>query len=184
MFRSIVQAKTARPVWFQAAISTIFAQTRVCNANSVQMRAKQYLGGFTLSRFAHAAPTENGVREKVPITFLNHDGSRWTVEAEVGDTLLQVSEKHNIPLLGECHGGGLGSERFSMGPLCRSCHVFIDNAHIKDLNPMGEEEDSNLYWIQQRTANSRLACELFVTPQSKGMTVVIPSQVPLYQDFQ
>lgn len=70
-------------------------------------------------------------------------------------------------------------EEYGEGPMCRTCHVYVDNAHIKKALPIQGEEGKILAWIDNKTKNSRLACEVVVTPELSGCTVVMPEVSPL-----
>ena len=90
-----------------------------------------------------------GVR--VPVTFIDADGHRWTVSALCGDTILQTADKHDIPLVGECAGGGWPRENYGEGPMCRTCMVYVDNAHVARVLPIEEDEEQILYWVDNAT---------------------------------
>ena len=47
-----------------------------------------------------------------------------------------------------------GADRFSEGPMCRNCHVYVDNAHVATLPPKGEEEIALTEWIKNKNAKS------------------------------
>ena len=91
---------------------------------------------------------------RVPLTFVGVNGQRWSVSADVGDTLLQTADKHDIPLFAECGGGGVPRDKYGEGPMCRSCHVFIDNAHTQRALPLEQDEDDILQWVDTRTKKS------------------------------
>ena len=88
------------------------------------------------------------------MTFIDPDGHRWTVAATVGDTLLETADQYDIPLLGECEGGGWPREEYGEGPMCRSCMVYVDNAHVARVAPVGDDEQKLLYWADNVTRKS------------------------------
>ena len=93
---------------------------------------------------------------RVPVTFVSTTGDRWSISAEVGDTLLQTARKHDIPLVAGCGGGGWPRDNYGDGPMCRTCHVFLDNAHIHRALPPEEDELNILAWIDNKTKKSPL----------------------------
>jgi 2Fe-2S ferredoxin len=91
-------------------------------------------------------------------------GRDWIVNASVGDTLLDVTKKNKLRLLGAC--GGVG--------LCGACHVFIDNEFLPKLNEKTENEENFLDIFPIAQSNSRLACQVIVSKDLDGMTVIVP----------
>ena len=91
-------------------------------------------------------------------------GQKITVDAINGDTLLEVAHKNDIELFGGCDGAGV----------CGTCHVFIDPDYIKKLNEQSMEEADLLEILPNGKVNSRLACQVIVTDDLDGMTVIIP----------
>ena len=115
----------------------------------------RYQHSLTHSLCTHALHCSVSLR--VPVTFIDPDGHRWTVAATVGDTILQTAEKYDIPLVGECGGGGWPRENYGEGPMCRSCMVYVDNTHIARALPMEGDEERILYWVDNSTKKSHSA---------------------------
>ncbi len=110
----------------------------------------------------------------VPITFINWDGTRYDVSAPVGSTLLDVAFDNGIPILGRCHGGDDGAIDYGEGPICRTCHIYVDTQNLKKLPEKSWGEKTETYWMDNVTGNSRFACEIVVKPELSGMVVLIP----------
>lgn len=47
-----------------------------------------------------------------------------------------------------------GPEIFGEGPVCRNCHVYVDNAHVAVLPPKGDDEVALTKWIKNKNAKS------------------------------
>lgn len=92
------------------------------------------------------------------ITYTSADGAVRTVEANVGDSVMETAVRQGVPgIVGEC-GGSLS---------CATCHVFVDESDLDGLPPIGEMEDEMLYGTAvDRQDNSRLSCQLKVTADS------------------
>jgi len=118
----------------------------------------------------------SGPAEHVPVTFIEPSGKTRVVQAECGLSLLEVARIYDIELFGECEGGGNPTTSYGEGPCCRTCHVYVDNDHLKGLPEKDPKEVNETYFIDKANANSRFACELIVNPSFKGMTIVIPSK--------
>jgi 2Fe-2S ferredoxin len=85
-------------------------------------------------------------------------------DALVGDTLLDVAHKNEISLFGGCSGAGA----------CGTCHVFISAEFLPKLNEPSAHESDLLEVLPATKSNSRLACQVIVTEEMDGMTVILP----------
>lgn len=56
---------------------------------------------------------------------------------------------------------------------CATCHVFVDPAYADRVEPISEDESDLLDSSGHRTAQSRLSCQVVVTPALDGLTVTI-----------
>ncbi len=88
-----------------------------------------------------------------------------TVEAKVGDTLLDLALQYDIPLEHAC--GGYCS--------CTTCHVHVANVESEGqmeglLSVMGEDERERLSGVENESPRSRLGCQAQV---QKDLTVVV-----------
>ena len=72
---------------------------------------------------------------RVNITFIDRDGDEQTVQAKVGDTLLEVAKEYDIDLEGACEGT----------LSCSTCHLVVDPEwYDKIPDPLTEEEQDML----------------------------------------
>ena len=99
------------------------------------------------------------------MTFIQKDGSKVDVDAKAGQTLLEVAEQNNIELIGSC-GGSCA---------CGSCHVYIDEATLKKIEPATEDEENVLDVVFNIQPNSRLACQVIVSDEMDGAVITIPN---------
>jgi len=79
-----------------------------------------------------------------------------TVESEAGDSVLDVTQRHDITMMHACGGQAA----------CATCHIILDqesyDKHIK-LCPIEEAEEKMLSTrAKGRTETSRLGCQLIV----------------------
>ncbi|WP_317929470.1 2Fe-2S iron-sulfur cluster-binding protein [Halioxenophilus sp. WMMB6] len=56
---------------------------------------------------------------------------------------------------------------------CATCHVYIGDDFLDSLPVMSEDEDLLLEGVPHRKANSRLSCQIRLTPEHNGMHVTI-----------
>lgn len=89
------------------------------------------------------------------VTYTDAEGTSRTIEANVGDSVMETAVRNGVPgIVAEC-GGSLS---------CATCHVFVDEAEFASLPPVEEMEDEMLYGTSvDRRENSRLSCQIKVT---------------------
>ena len=99
------------------------------------------------------------------ITFIQHNGEKKTVEAQIGVSVLQVAHNNNIELQGPC-GGMLA---------CGACHVIVDPAWFSQLPPPSEEEEDLLDFVCGVSDTSRMSCQIIMEEKLNGIVVTIPA---------
>jgi len=99
------------------------------------------------------------------ITFIDHAGTERVVAARPGDTLKDVALDNDIPGIDADCGGVCA---------CATCHVFIDEAYMAIVGPPGECEAPMLEFLDELRPNSRLSCQIEVTPELDGLRVGTP----------
>ena len=96
------------------------------------------------------------------IKFVEFDGTEHSVDAPIGQTLLEVAQNHLIEgIIGEC-GGGLA---------CATCHVYVDELTLALLPKPSETENEMLNGtFCDRTPNSRLSCQIHIRLRGQSLT--------------
>jgi ferredoxin, 2Fe-2S len=104
------------------------------------------------------------------VTYVDLDGSRRTIDAAVGDSVMATAVRNGVPgIIGEC-GGNLS---------CATCHVYVDEEFTALVGPPGDLEDDMLdLGASDRRENSRLSCQIKVTEDLDGVTVEVPEEQP------
>jgi ferredoxin, 2Fe-2S len=98
------------------------------------------------------------------IRVVKRDGSESEIDATDGLSLMEAIRDEGFDeLLALC--GGCCS--------CATCHVHIDDASLAKLTAMSDDENDLLDSSDHRNANSRLGCQVPVTPALAGITVTI-----------
>ena len=101
------------------------------------------------------------------ITFVDHSGRAATVDAEIGQTVMEIAIKHGIPgIVAEC--GGACS--------CATCHVYVDEAWREATGEPSQMEEDMLDFAYDVRAESRLCCQLRVKEDYDGLVVRIPER--------
>ena len=99
------------------------------------------------------------------IRFIQPDGSEASVDANVGDSVMQTAVNNQIPgILGDC--GGSCS--------CATCHAYVDAAWTGHMPPAEPYEVDMLTCAMDVRENSRLTCQIFVTPELDGLVLRLP----------
>jgi ferredoxin, 2Fe-2S len=101
------------------------------------------------------------------ITYIEHSGKRYDVDAEPGFTVMETAIRNGVPgITAEC-GGACA---------CATCHVYIDDAWVdKTGNPSEMEEDMLDFAFDVRST-SRLSCQIKVRPELDGLVVHVPEK--------
>lgn len=106
--------------------------------------------------------------QEIELHYKTADGDVRTVEARVGDSLMDTAVQNGIDeIAAEC-GGSL---------ICATCHVYLDDATAALFD---EPEDMELDMLEgvadERRDNSRLSCQLIVIAELNGHTIEIPGK--------
>jgi 2Fe-2S ferredoxin len=102
------------------------------------------------------------------ITFIHPDGRAETVDAKDGDSAMFTALSHGVDgIVAECGGSAL----------CATCHVYVDDAWIGRLGAVGNDEDDLLEGTASpRQPNSRLSCQIKITPALDGLVLRLPDR--------
>ncbi|WP_374305550.1 2Fe-2S iron-sulfur cluster-binding protein [Methylocella sp.] len=101
------------------------------------------------------------------ITFVDSFGEAREVEAEVGSTVMEAAVRNAVPQIAAECGGGCA---------CATCHVYVDDAWIKRLPEPSDQEEDMLDFAYEVKPNSRLSCQIAVTPELDGLLVRTPER--------
>jgi 2Fe-2S ferredoxin len=100
------------------------------------------------------------------ITYIEHDGTAHTVEAEIGATVMETALRNDIPgIVAECGGSCT----------CATCMVYVGEAWADQLAERSEEEEDQLDFAFDVKPTSRLSCQIKVTQELDGLVVHTPS---------
>jgi ferredoxin len=103
--------------------------------------------------------------KSIKLTFhIQQTNAKKTVDAKVGQTLLEVVRKYDLAVEGACEGNCA----------CGTCHVLLEEKVASELpKPSGDEEDL-LSADKRRKPNSRLGCQVKVAEHMNGTTITVP----------
>ena len=102
------------------------------------------------------------------ITYVQHDGTKRTIEVATGETIMGAAKFHDIAGIEANCGGGCA---------CATCHAYIDSAYF-DKIPAPDDMESEMleFALDVDPARSRLTCQIKVTEELHGMTVHVPAR--------
>ena len=99
------------------------------------------------------------------ITFITHDGQEQTVDIAEGWSLMEGAVKNGVPGIDADCGGACA---------CATCHVYVDPAWTAALPAKSDSEEAMLDFALVTSPNSRLSCQINVTPELDGLIVRVP----------
>ncbi len=100
------------------------------------------------------------------LTFVRFDGSRQVVDARAGVSVMQAAINDGIDgIVAECGGNAM----------CATCHVYVDPAWEAKVPAIRQDEEDMLdSTASERKPNSRLSCQISMTPELDGLVVHLP----------
>jgi ferredoxin, 2Fe-2S len=102
------------------------------------------------------------------ITFIHPDGRAESVDAKDNDSAMLTALTHGVDgIVAECGGSAV----------CATCHVYVDPPWIDRLPAVGDDEDELLEGVAtERLPNSRLSCQIRITPELEGLVLRLPGR--------
>lgn len=99
------------------------------------------------------------------ITFVEHQGAEHTVDATVGQSLMNAAIDNLVPGIDADCGGECS---------CATCHVMVREDWISKVGQPDDREESMLDLNPERQPTSRLSCQIPVTDALDGLIVDVP----------
>ena len=99
------------------------------------------------------------------VTYIEYSGREHVVEALVGQTVMDAAVKNAVPGIDAECGGACA---------CATCHVYVDEAWTDKTGQPDSMEQSMLEFVIDMQGNSRLSCQIKVTPALDGLVVRMP----------
>lgn len=98
------------------------------------------------------------------MTFIERDGTRKTVDAPIGLSVLEIAHRNDVDIEGACEGS----------LACSTCHVVVEPEWYELLKDATEDEEDMLDLAFGLTKTSRLGCQIVITEELDGLTVRLP----------
>ena len=101
----------------------------------------------------------------IRIRYVDHDDAERLVEVDNGVSLMEAAVRNGVVAIeGEC-GGACA---------CATCHVYVPDEWRSLTGEASEHETMMLEFGVDVDERSRLGCQIKVTPEMDGMTVLTP----------
>jgi ferredoxin, 2Fe-2S len=98
------------------------------------------------------------------MTFIERDGTRKTVDAPIGLSVLEIAHHNDVDIEGACEGS----------LACSTCHIIVEPEWYELLKDATEDEEDMLDLAFGLTKTSRLGCQIVMTEELDGLTVRLP----------
>ncbi len=101
------------------------------------------------------------------IKYIEHEGTEHVVDVPDGLSVMEGAVRYTVPGIdGDC-GGACA---------CATCHVYVEEGWMGRLAPMNDLERDMLDFAFDVRENSRLACQIKVSPETEGLVVRTPAR--------
>ncbi|XP_033828341.1 ferredoxin-2, mitochondrial [Periophthalmus magnuspinnatus] len=117
-----------------------------------------------LYRSDEASSSTEQPQEEVNVVYVDRSGQRIPVKAKVGDNVLYLAHKNGVDLEGACEAS----------LACSTCHVYVNADYYDKLPEPEEREDDMLDMAPLLQQNSRLGCQIIITPELDGIELTLP----------
>jgi ferredoxin, 2Fe-2S len=99
------------------------------------------------------------------ITFIEHDGTEHTIEAQEGISVMQNAVDNEVPGIDADCGGACA---------CATCHVLVPQQWLEKTGKRSPMEEAMLQLAEGVADNSRLSCQIDMSAELDGLTVQLP----------
>ncbi|CAG8486568.1 8403_t:CDS:2 [Ambispora gerdemannii] len=123
----------------------------------------QFFSCTAVNKHKEITPLKEG--EGFKINIITREGDNHTIQANEGDSIMDITMAHDIDLECACEGS----------LACSTCHVIVDPKYYEKLEEPTDEENDMLDLAFGLTETSRLGCQIVMKPELDGITVTIPS---------
>ncbi len=99
------------------------------------------------------------------LTYIEFDGTKHTIDAELGTSVMRGAIDHGVPGIDADCGGECS---------CATCHVIVNDEWMDVVGRPAEDEEAMLDLNPEREVNSRLSCQIEVSDALDGLVVKLP----------
>jgi len=99
------------------------------------------------------------------VTYIESNGAVHEANLPAGFSVMEGARRDGIPGIDADCGGACS---------CGTCHVYVDEAWTERVGPPGANEKDMLEFAIDPKPNSRLSCQIQVSPELDGLIVFLP----------
>ncbi|KAB7742690.1 MULTISPECIES: 2Fe-2S iron-sulfur cluster-binding protein [Parvibaculum] len=99
------------------------------------------------------------------VTYVEHNGKEHTIDVAEGLTLMEGAVKNMVPGIDADCGGACA---------CATCMIYVPEEWLAKIPGKEDMEETMLDFCEHTQANSRLSCQIKVTPELDGIRVSLP----------
>ncbi len=107
--------------------------------------------------------TQTDEDDAIILNVTTMDGKTQALAALEGWRAMEVIRDYGLPIKAEC-GGACA---------CATCHVYVAQDWVDKLVPPTEEEEDMLDQAFEVQENSRLSCQILMTPELSGLELTL-----------
>ena len=101
------------------------------------------------------------------ITYIEHSGKSHTINVANGLSVMEGAVQNNIPGIDADCGGSMA---------CATCHVYVKDEWFDKITKKSEGEDDMIDQAYEPKKNSRLSCQILVSPEIDGLEIHLPEK--------
>eukprot|EP00095_Tigriopus_kingsejongensis_P012042 maker-scaffold90_size386344-snap-gene-1.19 protein:Tk12042 transcript:maker-scaffold90_size386344-snap-gene-1.19-mRNA-1 annotation:"adrenodoxin-like mitochondrial-like" len=114
---------------------------------------------------SHGDEGLRGRPDTIEVHFILKDGSRRTVLGKEGERALYLAHRYDIAMEGACEAS----------LACTTCHCYVEEGdYFERLPEATDQEEDLLDEAPFLSVNSRLGCQIILTPELHGIVLRLP----------
>ncbi|MEQ5306303.1 2Fe-2S iron-sulfur cluster-binding protein [Providencia rettgeri] len=102
----------------------------------------------------------------VKINYIDNNGDLIEANLDIGESLMDGALRYDVSGIDADCGGSCS---------CATCHIYIPDDFAEKISSMSKLEENTLLYAENKTANSRLACQVKVSKELHGVTIKVAS---------
>ena len=99
------------------------------------------------------------------VKFIEFNGTEHNIDANIGDSIMVTATSNLVPGIDADCGGECS---------CATCHVLVGSEWQPKLKPVNDTEESMLDLNPDRSAESRLSCQIIMSDHLDGIVINLP----------
>lgn len=148
-------------------LNALSAQSRHSVFSRMPSKSSFKSSFHTSSLKCHETDPEVALRpDTINVSFITRTGEKIQVKGREGERVLYLAHRKGIDMEGACEAS----------LACTTCHVYVEteDEHWDKLPEATETEEDLLDMAPFLASNSRLGCQIILTPEIDGITLRLP----------